>query len=159
VHRAELDAARNPTRRERLRYVQAQWRHGPQWVEHTAEGDDWFGFAAVQAVGADILMVPLHGHTRGHCGVAVRRPDGGWLLHAGDAYFYTGDKETPRTCPPGLRAYQSGLAVDGRRRRDNLARLQALHQSHGAPGDAQVTVFSAHDRLELEALRAANLGC
>ena len=158
VHRAELDAARNPTRRERLRYVAAQWRHGPDWVEHTAEGDDWFGFGAVRAVGEGVLMIPLHGHTRGHCGVAVRRPGGGWLLHAGDAYFHTGDKETPRSCPPGLRAYQSGLAVDGGQRRQNLARLQELHGLHGPGGDGQVTVFCAHDRSELEELRTETVG-
>ena len=153
VHRDELDAARHPSKRERMRYLPAQWEHDPAWVEHAVDGDDWFGFGAVQAVGEDVLMVPLHGHTRGHSGVAVRRPGGGWLLHAGDAYFHTGDKETPRSCPPGLRAYQSGLAVDGRRRRDNLARLQELHAQHGRPGDGQVTVFCAHDLTELEALQ------
>jgi glyoxylase-like metal-dependent hydrolase (beta-lactamase superfamily II) len=154
LHSSELDAARNPTRRERLRYVPAQWRHGPDWVEHSTEGEDWFGFASVRAVADDVLLVPLHGHTRGHSGVAVRRPAGGWLLHAGDAYFNTGDKETPRSCPPGLRAYQAGLAVDGRRRRANLARLQELHRRHGDEGDGQVTVFCAHDRTELETLRS-----
>ena len=155
VHRAELDAARHPDRRERLRYVPAQWAHDPEWVEHTAGGDDWFGFASVQAVGEDVLMVPLHGHTRGHCGVAVRRPDGGWLLHAGDAYFSTGDKRTPRSCPPGVRAYEAGLAVDGRRRRENLARLQELHQRHGDEGDREVTMFCAHDRSEFELLKSS----
>ncbi len=29
-------------------------------------------------------LVPLFGHTRGHCGVAVRTEQG-WLFHAGDA--------------------------------------------------------------------------
>jgi glyoxylase-like metal-dependent hydrolase (beta-lactamase superfamily II) len=158
VHANELRAARNPTRREQLRYVTAQWRHGPDWVEHRTDGDDWFGFRAVQAVGDDIWMIPLHGHTRGHSGVVVRRPGGGWLLHAGDAYFAAGDKETPRTCPPGLRAYQAGLAVDGRQRRDNLARLQELHRQQGldAPaGEDHVTVFCAHDRSELVALQGS----
>jgi glyoxylase-like metal-dependent hydrolase (beta-lactamase superfamily II) len=157
VHRNELAAARRPSRRERLRYVSAQWRHGPQWVEHAEGGDDWFGFAAVQAVSDDVLMVPLHGHTRGHCGVAVRRPGGGWLLHAGDAYFFAGDKETPRSCPPGVRAYQAGLAVDGRSRVENLARLQALHRDHGTGGDGQIGMFCAHDRSELEAYAAPEL--
>ena len=149
VHRAELDAARNPLRRERLRYVPAQWDHDPDWVEHAAEGDDWLGFGAVQAVGEDVLMIPLHGHTRGHCGVAVRRPDRGWLLHAGDAYFAAGDKETPRSCPPGVRAYQAALAADGHQRRANLARLQELHQLHGPGGDGTVSMFCAHDLSEL----------
>ena len=156
VHAAELAAARRPWRRERLRYVAAQWTHGPHWVEHSAGvdrgGSEWFGFEAVHAVD-ELLMVPLPGHTRGHCGVAVPREDGGWLLHAGDAYFYGGDKETPRSCPPGVRAYQAGLAVDGARRRHNLARLQELHRTHGPARDSQVTVFCAHDRAELDRLR------
>ena len=155
VHRTELEAALQPTSRERLRYVPAQWEHGPHWARHTVGGDAWFGFDAVQAVGEDVLMVPLHGHTRGHCGVAVRRAEGDWLLHAGDAYFFTGDKATPRSCPPGLRAYQSGLAVDGRQRRDNLARLQELHHEHGDADrdDERVTIFCAHDATELQRLR------
>ena len=150
VHRTELEAATDPTWRERARYVQAQWAHGPQWVEHGETGEEWFGFEAVRAVSDDLLLVPLHGHTRGHCGVAVRRPEGGWLLHAGDAYFHAGDKERPRSCPPGLRLFQSAMAVDGAARRANLARLQELHAAHG--GD--VTVFSAHDLTEFDALAA-----
>ncbi len=148
VHARELEAATRPTLRERQRYVAAQWSHGPDWVEHSEDGDDWYGFASVQAVGEDILMVPLHGHTRGHCGVAVRRPEGGWLLHAGDAYFNAGDKETPRTCPPGLKAFQRLMAVDNTARTANLARLQQLHAAHAD----EVTVFSAHDPAEFAAL-------
>ncbi len=104
VYGAELDAALRPTFRERARYVAGQWAHGPQWVRHEVAGDDWFGFEAVTALHPsaddDVLLVPLHGHTRGHCGVAVRRPGGGWLLHAGDAYFDAGEKETPPTPSP-----------------------------------------------------------
>ena len=148
VHAKELQAARKPTARERMRYIKAHWSHGPDWVEHSEQGEDWFGFGSVQQVTDDVVMVPLHGHTRGHCGVAVRRPDGGWLLHAGDAYFFAGDKEDPRSCPPGLRMFQLGMAVDGDARRANLARLQELHARHSD----EVTVFCAHDRTELEEL-------
>ncbi len=150
VHARELAAARDPSPRERTRYVAAQWEHGPLWQEHTEGGDTWMGFASVKAVADDVVMVPLHGHTQGHCGVAVRRPTGGWLLHAGDAYFYAGDKEQPRHCPPGLRAFQRLLAVDNGARRHNLERLQELHRSRAD----EVTVFSAHDKGELDALRA-----
>ena len=151
VHTRELEAALHPSLRERQRYIGAQWAHAPEWVEHEPGGDEWFGFESVQAVGDDVVMVPLHGHTRGHCGVAVRRPTGGWLLHAGDAYFHTGDKESPRSCPPGLRLFQRAMAVDTEARRANLARLQDLHAHHGD----EVTVFSAHDRSEFDALRGS----
>jgi glyoxylase-like metal-dependent hydrolase (beta-lactamase superfamily II) len=153
VHPLELEAVTHPSMRERLRYVEAQWEHGPEWVAGASSGDVWHGFDSVRAVKDGVLMIPLHGHTRGHCGVAVRRPDGSWLLHAGDAYFFTGDKETPRHCPPGVRSYQAALAVDGQRRRANLARLQALHAAQGdGEGESGVTMFCAHDREELETL-------
>ncbi len=150
VHSAELDAALHPSLAERQRYLAAQWAHGPEWVEHAPGGDDWHGFESVRAIGDDVVLVPLHGHTRGHSGVAVRRPDGGWLLHAGDAYFHTGDLTQPRSCPPGLRVFQRMMCVDNEARRANLARLQELHASA-----RDVTVFSAHDASELQRLRAA----
>ena len=150
VHATELEAARHPRPDERLRYVSAQWAHGPRWEEHAEGGEQWFGFGGVTPVTEDVLLVPLHGHSRGHSAVAVRRPGGqGWLLHAGDAYFHHGDLYTPRTCPPGLKAFQRLVAADNRTRLENLARLQALHAEHRD----EVTVFSAHDKQEYDALR------
>jgi glyoxylase-like metal-dependent hydrolase (beta-lactamase superfamily II) len=40
-------------------------------------------------------MIPLPGHTLGHCGIAVRAKDK-WLLHAGDAYFFHGQLLKPK---------------------------------------------------------------
>lgn len=151
VYGAELDAALNPALRERARYVPGQWAHGPQWVRHEVAGDDWLGFEAVTALTDDVLLVPLHGHTRGHCGVAVRRQDGGWLLHAGDAYFDAGEKETPPHATPGLRLFQRLMAVDDGQRVANQARLRELH----AARSAEVTIFSAHDATEYDALAAS----
>ena len=154
VHGPELDAALDPRLRERARYVRAQWAHGPQWVRHEVAGDEWHGFEAVTALhptsGDDVLLVPLHGHTRGHCGVAVRRPGGGWLFHAGDSYFDTGEKETPPQAAPGLRIFQRLMAVDDVQRVANQARLRELHADHAD----HVTVFSAHDATEYDALAA-----
>ena len=62
------------------RYVPGQWANGPEWMPHPDGGDDWFGFRSVTALGDDVVLVPLHGHSRGHQGVAVARPDGGWLF-------------------------------------------------------------------------------
>jgi glyoxylase-like metal-dependent hydrolase (beta-lactamase superfamily II) len=153
VHADELAAARRPTVRERARYIAPQWAHGPSWVEHRpTTGESWFGFSEVSVVGEGLVLVPLAGHTRGHSGVGVRRPDGSWLLHAGDAYFFHGEKERPAHCPPGLRAFQRLVAVDNRSRLENVARLRALHADHGD----EVTVFCAHDEAELLALRAVS---
>ena len=150
VHADELAAARSPRPRERARYRAAQWAHGPRWVQHRpGPGESWFGFEGVRAVDDRLVLVPLHGHTRGHTGVGVRRPDGHWLLHAGDAYFFHGEKQSPPSCPPGLRVFQRVMDVDHRSRVANQERLRTLHADHGD----EVTVFCAHDETELLALR------
>jgi glyoxylase-like metal-dependent hydrolase (beta-lactamase superfamily II) len=151
----ELAAARARTSvKEKNRYIEAQWAHGPTWVEHPVAGEDWLGFDSVRVIGEDVLLVPLRGHTRGHSGVAVRRPSGGWFLHAGDAYFNHGEKERPPTCPSGLRLFQTLVQMDKKARHANADRVRSLHAEHGpASGSAEpVTVFCAHDAVEFDAL-------
>ena len=75
-------------------------------------------------------MIPLPGHTAGHCGVAINTPDG-WLLHCGDAFFFAGEIETPRRCPPGLRFFQTLNQHDGKARHRNQERLRELQRVHG----------------------------
>ncbi len=147
-HRA---ATTKPTRAERSRYISAQWSHGPDWHTYSEEGDDWFGFRAVRqldGVDEDIALIPLFGHSRGHCGVAVSYDDG-WLLHAGDAYFNHGELISARHCPPALRLFQELVQLNRRQRIANADRLRELHRNHSA----EVAIFSAHDPVELEQLR------
>jgi glyoxylase-like metal-dependent hydrolase (beta-lactamase superfamily II) len=130
---------------ERSRYRPAQLAHGPKWVSHVVAGDTWMGFEKVQVLGDDIALIPVVGHTRGNCAVALR--DGsGWLLHAGDAYFFRGevDPVSPRSTP-ALSFFQRLVAVDDRARRANQVRLRELVRDHGG----EVRVFSAHDPVEL----------
>ncbi len=143
----ELDAALNPGWRERPRYVAAHWAHGPRWVRHDAGGDDWFGFQGLRvlpASDAEIVMIPLPGHTLGHTGIAVKRAEG-WLLHCGDAYFHHGEVCTPPHCPPGLSAFQALNQVDGAARRANRERLRELAQRHSA----EVELICSHDSVYL----------
>jgi glyoxylase-like metal-dependent hydrolase (beta-lactamase superfamily II) len=151
VSAAELNSARHPsTALERRRYRQAQWAHEPNWVEHSAEGERWFGFEAVRALpglAPEVLLVPLGGHTRGHVGVAVDtghtdRPQ--WLLHAGDAYFFHGQLQAEPHCPPALRAFQVLMQTDKTTRLHNVRRLRSLAAS------GEVEIISAHDPVELE---------
>ncbi len=146
----ELAAARRRRHaKEKGRYLPAQWAHGPRWVEHSGRGgEDWFGFASVPVVGEDVRLVPLRGHTRGHCAVAVRRPSDGWFLHAGDGYFFAGELGRPPSCPAGLRAFQALVQMDRSARHAGQDRLRELHVRHGH----EVTVFSAHDATEFETL-------
>jgi glyoxylase-like metal-dependent hydrolase (beta-lactamase superfamily II) len=149
---AEHEAAMKPSWRARSRYIPAHWAHGPRWVTHRTDGDEWLGFESVRILpGADpdVLLIPLPGHTRGHTGVAVRRSEG-WLLHCGDAYFHHGDIETPRACPPGLRIFQNLTQVDGKLRQQNRERLAELAGRHAD----EVELVCAHDPVELERAQA-----
>ncbi len=142
----EHAAAMNPSRREKDRYIQAHWAHGPNWVLHREpDGEDWFGFDCVRQLKGlppELLLVPVRGHTRGHTAVAVQEPEG-WLLHCGDAYFHHDEMGEDPRCPPGVRLFQRVVQVDGRRLR-NQARLREL--AHAKPDD--VRLFSAHDAVE-----------
>jgi len=153
VLRSELEAARSArTSRERTRYPRAQWSHGPRWVTHDPQGEEWFGFAAVGAlpgVDADIRLVPLAGHTVGHTGVAVRDGDG-WLLHAGDAYFHRREMRADApACPPGLRWMQRRMETARGLRLANQERLRELVRDNAD----RITIFCAHDASELRALQ------
>ena len=113
----ELEAAMNPGWRDRPRYVAAHWAHGPRWVEHAAGGERWHGFDSVRILpgsDAEILLIPLIGHSRGHAGVAVRQGDG-WLLHCGDSFFHHGEVEHAAALP--ARAGRVRGVRPGRRRR------------------------------------------
>ena len=144
----ELDAALHPRLRDRPRYLETHWKHGPHWVRHEPEGDDWFGFEGVRILpdlDAEVLLVPLFGHSLGQTGVALKTGEG-WLLHCGDAYFNHGEVETPPSCPPGLRFFQNLNAADNKARKANQERLRELAARHGDG----VTLFCSHDPHELE---------
>jgi glyoxylase-like metal-dependent hydrolase (beta-lactamase superfamily II) len=149
----ELDAAISPSWRERTRYIAAHWAHGPRWVRHEGGGEDWFGFDSVRVLpgsDAEILLIPLPGHTLGHTGVAVRLADR-WLLHCGDAYFHHGEVQTPAHCPPGLRAFQALNQLDGEARRQNRERLRELAERHAA----DVELICSHDAPTLARYQGA----
>lgn len=153
VFRTEMEAALNPGLREKLRYIQAQWAHGPEWVPYETEGDSWFGFDSVRAIeglDVEVAIVPLTGHTRGHSAIAVRRGDG-WLLHCGDGYFQRGEITTPPSGPKGIEVFETVVELDRKARRSNQERLRELAREHGG----EIEIFCAHDRHELERLRAA----
>lgn len=126
------------------RYSRAQFSHGPNWVTYEADDCETLGLPSrrVQtSCAADIRLVPLFGHTNGHCGVAVR--DGNrWILHVGDAY-YLRDELTNETHPVGELARLRADHNENRLRSLNLLQQLAVRDR------ASVTYFGYHDLSEL----------
>lgn len=161
VHARELDAARRRAHRtDRARYLERHIVNHQHWQTYDDgdEGDEWMGMRALRPLlgltgsaghtSGDLALVPLHGHTAGHSGVAMRRADGTWLVDAGDAYFHRGEIRPDQARAPWvLRAYQRTLDADTGARRANQARLAQLEAEH-----ADVHVFCSHDATELAAL-------
>jgi glyoxylase-like metal-dependent hydrolase (beta-lactamase superfamily II) len=147
VHAFELEylgAMARPLPRDRMRYAPAQWAHGVDWRLYDTAGDKWFGFDSVRTIPGveqEVLLVPLLGHSRGHCGVAINTGKD-WLFNVGDAAFHHGEIDSPRRrCPPGLRAYQNVFQYDRRARLFNQQRLRDLALSP----NANVRIVCSHD--------------
>lgn len=147
VQAAELEAALHPRNlHDKVRYLPAQWSHQPRWVSHHGGSGSWFGLKGVSALpdfDNEVLLVPLPGHTAGHMGVAIQTSSG-WLLHAGDAYFYRGELDAVSSCPVGLKWLQWMMADDHGQRIETLRRLRRLAQRFS--DDIQIT--SSHDPVE-----------
>jgi glyoxylase-like metal-dependent hydrolase (beta-lactamase superfamily II) len=151
LHAREHAAAMAPpTRRERERYHAAHWAHGPKWAVYTEAGDTWRGLPAVtklRGLDADVGLVPMHGHTRGHSAVIAKANDT-WLVHAGDAYFHRTTVADPPGKPPlAIRAFEKLVEVDPIARRASASALRQLRASY-----TDVALFCAHDTEEFAAL-------
>jgi glyoxylase-like metal-dependent hydrolase (beta-lactamase superfamily II) len=148
---AERDSAvarRTPL--DRMRYRPQQWSSRERWLSYVyGAGERWFGFERVrklEGVPPEILLIPLVGHTFGHAGIAVQGDDG-WLLLAGDAYFFHREMDAAHPwCTPGLRFYQWMMEKN---RGDRLANQQRLRELVFRHGD-EVTVVCSHDPVEFE---------
>lgn len=151
LHAAEWrQCSERRTLKDRHRYLPAMWAHGIDAQTYTCEGEPWFGFEAVRALQGlppELLMVPLFGHTLGHCGVALQTQQG-WLLHAGDAYFDPREVKQPRReCAAMVGLFQAVVQTDRRLRLHNQTRLRTLLAGH-----PEIEAFCAHNPFEWEAL-------
>jgi glyoxylase-like metal-dependent hydrolase (beta-lactamase superfamily II) len=131
VMQAEYKEAMHPRGIRRLFYEPMHWAHGPRWrIHEKARAGTWFGFDAIrikEIKSAEVLMIPLTGHSPGHAGVAVRT-ENGWVLHCGDALPFGGLESD---APPWISALVLGPHED---------RIHRLAQEHGD----EVDIVSAH---------------
>lgn len=91
VYATELEAYLHPrTLMERYAYRPEHRSRHPVWQAHRLQNDQWFGFDClppIRIAEAKFVLIPMVGHTRGHCAIAIQQDDK-WLLHCGDCYGY-----------------------------------------------------------------------
>jgi len=142
VHVSEVEQAQVAS--GHWRYVPTQFAHGLSWKTYGRSARRWFGMEARPVdVGfsSEVLLIPLFGHTLGHCGVAVQQEDK-WMLHVGDAYYLRAEMTTDDH-PVSQIAIQR--ADDDVQRRASLEHLRRLVRDHGD----EVDMIGYHDLTEL----------
>jgi len=136
VHALEYEAVQNPKGFKEKFYDSTHWAHGPDWVIHDdLRTIDWFGFNSIQVreeLFPDVRLIPLHGHTRGHCGIAIERSKG-WLFHCGDATypFYQKNEPAPPIKPLPFYVMSPPKWLERSLIGENTPQLRRLYEKHG----------------------------
>ncbi|KQS76722.1 hypothetical protein ASG32_26525 [Methylobacterium sp. Leaf361] len=141
VSKEELDAYGDP--KSRGSYHPHQMADVSKLKTYGPTDEQWFGLSARSLPlpsELDAKLIPLPGHSKGHCGVAYRE-GGKWTLHAGDAYFDTRINFLDH--PPGLPIEIAMQALPSERVA-SLGKLKNLRSRHGS----EVSMFCAHDHQE-----------
>lgn len=126
------------------RYLPQQLDHNPTIVTYAGSTATWFGFEARKVnlnSDTELYLIPLFGHTLGHCGVALQH-ESGWLFYIGDAYYMKvelTDAEHPVNELARMRADNDGLRIE------TLNRIRAFVEEH-----PEITVFGYHDIAEFQ---------
>jgi glyoxylase-like metal-dependent hydrolase (beta-lactamase superfamily II) len=153
VFKSEHSVALAPKRADKARYIPAQFAHKVDWeLYDDTEGERWHGFERVTpltGLGDDLALVPLIGHSVGHCAIALRS-EKGWLLHCGDGFFHRGDLLDPPSVPWGVRLFQRVVDDERWLRVRNMGRLRRLHKEDGQ----EVKIICSHDPQQLRELQA-----
>jgi glyoxylase-like metal-dependent hydrolase (beta-lactamase superfamily II) len=140
------------------RYRPMQWNTRPRWIQYDALSDvPWKGMPCVRDLNGlppdVIVLLPLHGHTPGHAGVAISA-ENGWHLHCGDAYMDAREMGVDPHGRFGMQFYEKLTAIDRAEYAQSQQRLRQLHYKH-----PDVILNCAKDPGEFERLagRAAHL--
>ena len=132
--------------KNKARYKTQQFKQHRYWnfIEHE-QGEAWFNLYQVQGFQLfqdEILLIPLLGHTQGHCGIAIKQKEG-WLFFCGDAY-YSHLQFDPKNKLRTLDKLERFFAENNQMRVDNLHKIQQLAQT-----EKNIEIICAHDPVEL----------
>lgn len=127
---------------ENPRYLKTPLSHDPTITTYSKSDFNWFGFEARKVninIETEIFLIPLFGHTLGHCGVALKKGSK-WLFYIADAYYMRlelNDTSHPVNELAVMRADDNVLRLN------TLDKIRNLMQAH-----PEVEIFGYHDIAE-----------
>lgn len=126
------------------RYLRTPLSHNPTIKTYNKSDFDWLGFEARKIsadIETDIFLIPLFGHSLGHCGVALEIHKR-WLFYIADAYYLRAEL---------LDSHHPVNALSTIRADDNNLRIAALQKIRKLVSDhPDIEVFGYHDIEEFE---------
>ena len=128
-----------------FRYYKSHLQHKPDLELYSPSSSQWFGFEARKLdlpVSEEMYLIPLFGHTSGHCGVAIKNDDK-WLFYIGDAYYLRAELEVENHPVDQLASLN---AMHDPKRRETLNQLRKLMHNHAD----EIDIFGYHDIIEFE---------
>jgi glyoxylase-like metal-dependent hydrolase (beta-lactamase superfamily II) len=127
------------------RYLSVQLKHDPQIRTYCRSSETWLGLEARRVrvnLSSEVFLIPLFGHTAGHCGVAINLPDER-LFYTADAY-YLRDELLIKDHPVSELARIN--AEDDIQRMNSLDKIITLRRRF----PDRLTIFGYHDVREME---------
>ncbi|MFB6453877.1 MBL fold metallo-hydrolase [Chitinophaga sp. Hz27] len=124
---------------DKPRYLKTPLQHHPKILTYGPSANNWFGFEARKIdidEELDIFLIPLFGHSNGHCGVAIQT-DGNWIFYVGDAYYLRIELSNDQH-PINLLAKNN--ADNDAQRLITLQKIRDFVNDH-----PEITVFCYHD--------------
>ncbi|AJW63167.1 N-acyl homoserine lactonase AttM [Elizabethkingia miricola] len=121
------------------RYLKLPMAHQPAVKTYAEKTDEWYGFEARKIdinTEAKIYLIPLFGHTAGHCGIAVKANDK-WIFYIADAYYLRAelnDSKHPVNELARMRAENDDLRLE------SISKIRKLIDEH-----PEIEVFGYHD--------------
>lgn len=121
------------------RYLKIPLAHNPTIKTYEKSDFNWFGFEARKVITnteTEIFLVPLFGHTLGHCGVAIKT-NNKWMFYIADAYYMRvelNDSHHPVNQLAKMRADNNDLRLE------SLDKIRNLINEH-----PEIEVFGYHD--------------
>ncbi len=151
VLQSEYEAAMNPHGfKERGRYRKAHWAHLPNWTLYSEDYSElWFEFNAIKKLRGlppGIVLIRLPGHSRGHCGVAIKTSNG-WLLHAGDTFYYHKQMDENPITTFGVKMFQRFAHFDHKQALQTKVKLRTIVLEN-----SKLKVICSHDTFKFEEL-------
>lgn len=132
------------------RYLKIPLSHNPTIKTYKKSDFNWFGFEArkiIADIETDVFLIPLFGHTLGHCGVALKK-DNKWLFYIADAYYMRielNDINHPVNELAQIRADNNDLRIA------TVDKIRKLLKDH-----PEIEIFGYHDIEEFRLYKNGN---